>query len=255
MVLKPYGSSDRSKSRRVILLPAFLGAVTLLCYVATVAVDFATAARPHDAQLIALSYPLFLASQCGIVAYTCYITAFISGRLWSVGHAVDKIASPETPHTNRYLGAISALIQTGAIQMATRIVTIIVAARNYSIVPALGRFVVPMNGISATLLVFQLNAFQQKARDQEARPLTTGATFKFAGQEGSSSSEGGEQPRPTVARRRRVSTSMAVYQSRGSVADVEASGPLLVKFSQHKSSQLPNPDGGITPTVFTNKEG
>ncbi|KAG9001525.1 hypothetical protein FRB94_004676 [Tulasnella sp. JGI-2019a] len=242
-----------SRSLRIVLLPAFLLAVNALSFVVIVVIDFVTASRPNDPRLVALSFPLFVAVQSVIVTYTCYITAFIASRLWSVGHAVDKVASLETPKGNRYLGAISALIQTGFIQAATRTVTIIIAVVNYSLVPTLGRFTVPLNGISATLLVLQLNMFQQKAQDHGAPPLTTGATFKFAGQEGSSLSESGERPRPPVARRRRASMSMAVYQSRGSVTDTQASGPLLVMFSQHKRSQLPTPDSSAISTVFTNK--
>ncbi|KAG8988304.1 hypothetical protein FRB94_003389 [Tulasnella sp. JGI-2019a] len=120
--------------------------------------------------------------------------------------------------------------------------------------PIVGRIAVPANGISATLLVLQLNMFQNQTRAREDLPLATGPTFKFAGQEGSSSSEGGESPLAPVVRRRRASMSMALYQSRGVVKDItdlQTSSPLQVTFTEHNVSLSEN---STTTAILAKKE-
>ncbi|KAG9024463.1 hypothetical protein FRB95_011461 [Tulasnella sp. JGI-2019a] len=107
--------------------------------------------------------PLFMAVQGVVIVYTCYMTIFIAGRLWWVGNAVKQITSPEQPRKNRYSGAIYALIQSGVMQSVTRILVIIAAATvNLTMTPIVGRIAVQVNGISATLLVLQLDLFQKK---------------------------------------------------------------------------------------------
>ncbi|KAG8990521.1 hypothetical protein FRB94_005188 [Tulasnella sp. JGI-2019a] len=217
-------------------------------------IDFIIAEQPNDHRLLVLNYPLYIAMQSVVVVYTCYITAFIAGRLWSVGDAVNKITSLEEPRRNRYSRAISALIETGFIQVTTRIVTIIIAAVEPSLLPTTGRITVPLNGISATLLVLQLNMFQKRTRDSEAPPLTTGASFKFAGQKSSSSSESGGWPQTSIVRRGRASTSMAVYQPYVSATDTQASGRLRVTFAERALGDLPLPDDSTTTTVSVGKD-
>ncbi|KAG8990523.1 hypothetical protein FRB94_005186 [Tulasnella sp. JGI-2019a] len=189
-----------------------------------------------------------------VIVYTCYITGFIASRLWSVGDAVNKMASFEKPRRNRYSGAISALIETGVIQVTTRIVTIVLSAANSKLVPIPGRTTQLLNGISATLLVLLLDRFQQQTRDSEAPPLTTGATFKFAGQESLPSLESGECPKTSIVRRRRASTSIAAYRPRDSTTDMQAPGYLHVTFTERKVDDLPLSDDSTETTVFAEKD-
>ncbi|KAG8990522.1 hypothetical protein FRB94_005187 [Tulasnella sp. JGI-2019a] len=194
--------------------------------------------------------------QSVVIVYTCYITAFIAGRLWSVGDAVNKMASPETPRGNRYFGTICALTETGFIQVTTRIATIVFSVVDSNLVPTTGMITVPLNGISATLLVLQLNTFQKSTGDSEGPSLTTGASFKFVGQEGSSSSKSGERPQaqPPVVRRRRASTSMDVYQLRESATEMQASSHLRVTFAERTLGELSFPSHSTARTVSISKK-
>ncbi|KAG9002386.1 hypothetical protein FRB93_011503 [Tulasnella sp. JGI-2019a] len=201
-----------SRSIRIILLPVCLLVITAIGATAIVATNLVTARRLQDHHLLVMAGPLFMAAQGVVIVYTCYMTIFIAGRLWWVGNAVKQITSPEQPRKNRYSGAIYALIQSGVMQSVTRILVIIAAATvNLTMTPIVGRIAVQVNGISATLLVLQLDLFQKKARHLESPPLTTGPTFKFADPEATSSSESGERQMAPVTRRRRASMPIAVY--------------------------------------------
>ncbi|KAG9036954.1 hypothetical protein FRB95_007517 [Tulasnella sp. JGI-2019a] len=172
---------------------------------------------PTDPRLLAINFPLFIAVQSVVIAYTCYITIFIAGQLWWVGRAANRIESPERPKRNRCLGAISALIQSGGMYSATMVLTIIAAVKvDFTMIPIVGRISASINGIPATLLALQLDMFQKQTGEHDP-PLMTGATINFAGQERSSFS--GELLAP-VTRRRRASTSMAVYRPHESITDV-----------------------------------
>ncbi|KAG9000718.1 hypothetical protein FRB94_005185 [Tulasnella sp. JGI-2019a] len=152
------------------------------------------------------------------------------------------------------LGVICALIETGFIQVTTRIATIVLSVVESNLVPTTGRITIPLNGISATLLVLQLNAFHERTGDSEGPPLSTGATFKFVGQEGSSSSESRERPRTPLVRRHQPSTSMAIYQPHESITDVQASSRLHVTFAERKLGDFSLPDRGTATTVFAGKD-
>ncbi|KAG9006439.1 hypothetical protein FRB94_000677 [Tulasnella sp. JGI-2019a] len=129
------------------------------------------------------------------------------------------MASPERPTRNRYSGAISALIQTGAIHSVARVLTIIASFKsNIIMTPIVGRISVEFTGISATLLVLQLEIYQKRTRERDG-PLTTGPTFAFAHQEMASSMEGGERSQ-APGTRQRISTSMATHQPRDFI-DIE----------------------------------
>ncbi|KAG9036957.1 hypothetical protein FRB95_007520 [Tulasnella sp. JGI-2019a] len=201
--------------------------------------------------LLAINYPLFVTVQSVVVAYTSYITVFIAIRLWWVGRAADRAILFETPRGNRYAGAISALIQSGVMQSATRIITICIAVGvNYSLVPTVGRIAVPINGISATLLFLQLDMFQQQKRDSDTPTLSTGATVKFAGQEGSS-----DGPFAPVARRQRRASTSILYQRHESFNDtgeMHLSSPIHVASTQH-SARLSPSDHSATTTILPNK--
>ncbi|KAG9033641.1 hypothetical protein FRB95_014529 [Tulasnella sp. JGI-2019a] len=90
-----------------------------------------------------------------------------------------------------------------------------------------------VNGISATLLVLQLNLFQLK-RSTDDPPLTTGATFKFADLGASSVISGERSPtRLSVMTRHRASMSMVEGQDSNPGEDGQGSIPLRVTFMQH----------------------
>ncbi|KAG9008403.1 hypothetical protein FRB94_013325 [Tulasnella sp. JGI-2019a] len=172
--------------------------------------NFITARHPQNPHFLIMAIPLFITVQSVVIVYTCYMTVLIAGRLWWVGRAVNKMESPEEPKKNGYSGVIYAFVQSGVMQSIMRILIIVAAARRVDPVmtPIVGRIDIQVNGISATLLVFQLDLFQKQTRDRE---LTTGPTFKFADKEAASSSEDEGWPRAPATRRRRASMSMVPY--------------------------------------------
>ncbi|KAG9006435.1 hypothetical protein FRB94_000673 [Tulasnella sp. JGI-2019a] len=249
--LTPDKGQNRSRSLRIVLIPACLLALNAVGFATIVVVNFILARRPNNTQLLAINYPLFVTVQSVVVAYTSYITVFIAIRLWWVGRAADRAILFETPRGNRYAGAISALIQSGVMQSATRIITICIAVGvNYSLVPTVGRIAVPINGISATLLFLQLDMFQQQKRDSDTPTLSTGVTVKFAGQEGSS-----DGPFAPVARRQRRASTSILYQRHESFNDtgeMHLSSPIHVASTQH-SARLSPSDHSATTTILPNK--
>ncbi|KAG9033096.1 hypothetical protein FRB95_000600 [Tulasnella sp. JGI-2019a] len=80
-----------------------------------------------------------------------------------------------------------------------------------------------VNGILATLLVLQLNLYQERTlkRDAEGAPLMTGATFKFAGLGTPSVKPGEWSPTQSlVITRRRASMSIVEGQHSNSGEDI-----------------------------------
>ncbi|KAG9001941.1 hypothetical protein FRB94_000674 [Tulasnella sp. JGI-2019a] len=200
-----------SRSIRVIIVPACLLVLNAVGFITIAVITFLMARWPINPRLLAINFPLFIAAHSVVIAYTCYITIFIVGRLWWVGREANKIESPDRPKPNRYSGAISALIQSGGMYSATMVLTIIAAVKmDFTMILIVDRIAASVNGISATLLVLQLDMFQKQTGDRDP-PLTTGATINFAVQEGSSFSGASLGP---VPRRRRASMSMAVYRPR-----------------------------------------
>ncbi|KAG8981528.1 hypothetical protein FRB94_008952 [Tulasnella sp. JGI-2019a] len=144
-------------------------------------------------------------------------------------------------------------------QVAMRVLAIVAGATgNLIMTPIVGRIAAPVNGISATLLVLQLNIFQRQGQDHGTLPLATGPTFQFAAQERSSLSSGGELALAPVPRRRRASASAVVHQSRNSikdVADIQTPGRLRIAFSQHNVDELPFSDDSTATTLLADKKG
>ncbi|KAG8981529.1 hypothetical protein FRB94_008953 [Tulasnella sp. JGI-2019a] len=217
--------------------------------------DFTAAHRLHDRRLIATNFLLFLVVQSIAIMYTTYITVFIAGRLWWVGRARNKMLSFEDARRNRYSRAISALVQSGTMQVTMRISTITAEATgNLTVIPLVGRISASFYGISATLLVWQLSIFQKQTQDHDAPPLTTGATMQFVRQARSSSSSGGELHLAPVPRRRRASTSAAVHPHY-STKDTQTSGYLRVAFTPHNVDGLPLSDNSTSTILPTKKNG
>ncbi|KAG9008402.1 hypothetical protein FRB94_013324 [Tulasnella sp. JGI-2019a] len=144
-----------SRSTRIILLPAFLLVVAASGFMTMLTGDFITVQQPNNPSFLTMSIPLWIAVQSVVILYTCYMTIFIAGRLWQVGRAVNRMESLEQPRKNGYSRAISALIQSGIMQMGTRILVIASGARSIDplMAPIVGRIGLQINGISATLLV------------------------------------------------------------------------------------------------------
>ncbi|KAG8995532.1 hypothetical protein FRB94_008951 [Tulasnella sp. JGI-2019a] len=237
-VLQPNEGCDRSRSARIVLLPASLLVLSAAGSTVLVILHFFNAMRPTDPRLPAIKSTLFIAVQSVVIVYTSYITIFIAGRLWYVGRAGNELESSDEVKRNRYFGAISALIQSGAMQMAMRVFTIAATAKgSLMMIGIAGRVAASVNGMSATLLVL--------ARVLSAPPLTTGATIQFANPEGpSSSTENGEWPLEPTARVQRASASMAVYRVRDAgkdIANTPTSGRLRVTYTQQSPAMTVTP--------------
>ncbi|KAG9014761.1 hypothetical protein FRB94_010608 [Tulasnella sp. JGI-2019a] len=110
----------------------------------------------------------------------------------------------------------------------------------------MGHIAVVINGIAATLLVLQLNAFQtQMHRTQglQPPPVTTGTTFKFA-RNGTSPEE---EPAPSSAVN--AVTSMGAYEYPSvpyPAADEQTSVPIRVTFVQRETNHS---DQSARPTT------
>ncbi|KAG9036949.1 hypothetical protein FRB95_007512 [Tulasnella sp. JGI-2019a] len=188
-----------------------------------------------------------MATNIVIVIHTFYVTAFIVGRLWWVGHEVDRFDSLEEAKRNRYRGAISAVAQSGVMSFAVTLVLIVGAGlKNIVMIVIVSHNTVPVNGIAATLLVLQLNAFQaQSHRNQgnQQPPLTTGTAFKFASRK--TSPEWESVPNPVAD----ASTSMGAYEYRSltcPTVDEETSTPVRVALVQRETNHS---DQSATPTI------
>ncbi|KAG9024988.1 hypothetical protein FRB95_010820 [Tulasnella sp. JGI-2019a] len=178
----------------------------------------------------------------------------IAGRLWWVGRATDRCMTPEESKKNRYRGAIAAIVQSGAVYSSVMAVSIIsVAISNIAMIMVLGCVAGSLNGICATLLVLQLDLFQEESRRLGANkePLTTGPAIEFAPQQGTSSSVEGDWP-PLYTTQRRPA-SKAAYQPHGSIVkDVEyqpESAPLRVALTLRSTDARLNPDNSAAAST------
>ncbi|KAG9006426.1 hypothetical protein FRB94_000664 [Tulasnella sp. JGI-2019a] len=234
-----------SRNIRIILLPACLLVANVTGFTAIVVTDFLSAARPNDLRYITLNLSLFIWVLAVSLAYTVYITVFIAGRLWWVGNATNNslTLTPEEEKRNRYQGAINALVQSGVIYSVTMVVSIIsVALLNTVMITVLGCIAAPLNGISATLLVLQLNMYQdQTKRDEDSkRPLSTGASIQFATPQGAASSIDAERTQSPAMRRRRASIATCQYgECCKDVVDVPGKPPATFISALPKAPYLP----------------
>ncbi|KAG9007643.1 hypothetical protein FRB94_014161 [Tulasnella sp. JGI-2019a] len=111
-------------------------------------------------------------------------------------------------------------------------------AKNITAISVVNQIPAIVNGISTTLLVLQLNLFQERTlkRDADGPSLATGATFQFAGLKRSLTTSGGWSPAqsPVVTRCR---ASMSVVEGRQSdspndTVHEQESIPVRVTFRQ-----------------------
>ncbi|KAG9006429.1 hypothetical protein FRB94_000667 [Tulasnella sp. JGI-2019a] len=222
----------RSRNARIVLLPACLLVTNAIGFAFIVSFDFLLAARPHDQRYISLHVSLYIWVSGAILAYAAYITLFITGRLWWVGSATNKLSATDGKRRNRYQGAINAIAQNGVIYFVSMLLSIISGAIvNIVMMVVAGRINPSLNGISATLLVLELNMYQDRTQREEDSnlPTITGASIHFAIPQGSFSSISEEWAQSPVMRRRRAPTAAPQhYECCKAVAD--ASSQLLVTF-------------------------
>ncbi|KAG9006428.1 hypothetical protein FRB94_000666 [Tulasnella sp. JGI-2019a] len=156
----------------------------VICFI--VVIDFLLAAWPHDQRYISLHVSFYIWVSAVTLAHTAYITICITGRLWRVGNATNKLYRKRR---NRYQGAINAIAQNGVIYVVSMVLSIITGAISVMVV-VVGRINPSMNGISATLLVLEPNMYQDRTQREEDSnpPAITGASIHFAIPQGSFSS-------------------------------------------------------------------
>ncbi|KAG9023219.1 hypothetical protein FRB95_013403 [Tulasnella sp. JGI-2019a] len=221
-----------SRNTRTILLPTLLLVVTAIGYIMIVATDFLLAAQPHNLRYLTLNMSLFIWVPVVVLAYTCYITIFIVGRLWWVGGAINRLSILEEKRRNGYQAVMTAIVQSGVMNCIISALTIVSAATmNITMMTMLGSINPPLGGICATLLVLQLNMYrgQPKRPEDSKLPAITGATIHFANPQGLFSSVSAESTQSPVIRRRRAST--ATCHHRECEKDVaDTSGQLVVTF-------------------------
>ncbi|KAG9024991.1 hypothetical protein FRB95_010823 [Tulasnella sp. JGI-2019a] len=147
----------------------------------------------------------------------------IAGRLWWVGRTANRFMAPEEVKKNRYRGVITAIVQSGSIHSSVMAVSIVsIAISNVAMIRVLGCIARSLNGICATLLVLQLDLFQEESWRLGANkePLTTRPAIVFAPRQRTSSSVEGDWPSLHITKRRPAST--AAYQHHDSIVkDVE----------------------------------
>ncbi|KAG8980224.1 hypothetical protein FRB94_011329 [Tulasnella sp. JGI-2019a] len=221
------------------LLPAFLTVFYAIDCILIVVTDFRMAYRSDDPKYAAIYVWLWIAVLGLAIVNTAYVTLFIVGRLWRVGSATNKVASPQEVKKNHYQGAINAIVQSGAIHSAALVVYVVaLGSGSITFQMAVRSMCSDANSIASTLLFLQLDLFQEQAKPAGAheQPLTTGATVEFTPQRRTSS---GEEECPQVAapapRLRR--TSMPTYLHRDSGKDAMyqlAPSPLPVTLVQRK---------------------
>ncbi|KAG9034676.1 hypothetical protein FRB95_012861 [Tulasnella sp. JGI-2019a] len=224
-----------SRNIRIILLPVFLMVLYTIDCTLIVITNFCLMHRPNDPKFETIYARLWMVSLGIAILNTVYVTSFIISRLWRVGNATNKFASPQDAKKNHYQGVINALVQSGATH-STAIILYIVALSSKSIVfqVAVQNVTSDANSIASTLLFLQLELFQQEAQRTGAagQALTTGATIKFATPR---RTETGWSSAPATRLRR---TSMPTYLNRDSTEDVThlpTPSPLL---NQHKAEYL-----------------
>ncbi|KAG9036961.1 hypothetical protein FRB95_007524 [Tulasnella sp. JGI-2019a] len=221
-----------SRNIRVILHPTCLLAVTMIGFSTVVVTDFLLAVRPNDRRYLTRNMSLYIWMVAVVLTYTFYITTFIVGRLWWVGSEVNKFSTTNGKRRNGYQGAINAIAQSGMIYSVSMTLALISAAiGNVSMIMVIGCISPSLNGISATLLILELNMYQDRTkRDEDSNlPAVTGASIHFAAPQGVSSSIGAQWTESPVMRRRRAS--IATCQHRECCKDVaDASGQLAITF-------------------------
>ncbi|KAG9006116.1 hypothetical protein FRB94_000941 [Tulasnella sp. JGI-2019a] len=222
-----------SRNTCIVLLPACLLVANVIGFSFIVATDFLLAARPNDQRYTSLHSSLFIWVSAAILAYTFYITIFITSKLWWVGRATNKLSTTDEKRRNQFQGAINAIIQSGAIYFVLMILSLISTARmNVVMMTFLGCINPSLNGILTTLLVLKLNMWQDRTkRDEDSKPTAmTGASIHFATPQGTSSTIIEERTQLPVMRHRRASIATCQHcLSRRGVVD--ASGQLIVTFS------------------------
>ncbi|KAG9007639.1 hypothetical protein FRB94_014157 [Tulasnella sp. JGI-2019a] len=200
------------RSIRIILFPAALLTIHTMICIAIVVIDLLLASKPFHIQYLRFLVRCLTGEVITAMLYTLYNTVLIAGRLWWAGRESNKFVPPEEAKRNRYGGAIAALVQSGVIYLTTTVLMLIAfLAYKMVMISVVNQISAIVNGISATLLVLQLNLFQEHTlkRDAEGPPLSTGATFKFAGL-GAPSMASREWPptQSSAVSRRRASMSM-----------------------------------------------
>ncbi|KAG9007638.1 hypothetical protein FRB94_014156 [Tulasnella sp. JGI-2019a] len=171
------------RSIRIILFPVVLLAIHTLICIAIVVLDLLISLRPHRTQYFNSNRWLNIAELATVLLYTLYNTILIAGRIAWIGHQSNKLASRKEAKGNRYRGAIAALVQSGVVYLVTILLFLgALATMNIVMISVANKIAMIINGISVTLLVLQLNLFQERTlkREIDGPPLTTGATFKFA---------------------------------------------------------------------------
>ncbi|KAG9006685.1 hypothetical protein FRB93_008417 [Tulasnella sp. JGI-2019a] len=174
------------RSIRVILFPALLLMIHTMICIAAVATDLLLALQPFRMQYLC-SLRWYLTGEVVTASlYTLYNTVLIAGRLRWAGHESKKFGALEEVKGNRYGGAIAALVQSGVVYLITMLLMLsALLTKNMLMISVVTQISAIVNGISATLLILQLNLFQERIlkHNVDDPPLTTGATFRFAGLE------------------------------------------------------------------------
>ncbi|KAG9007641.1 hypothetical protein FRB94_014159 [Tulasnella sp. JGI-2019a] len=174
---------------RIVLFPAVLLMIHTIICIAAIVIDSLSVSQPHRNQHIVFILWLNTGEVATVLLYTLYTTVLIAGRLWWAGRESRKFGSLEDARGNRYQGAITALVQSGVLYLITMLLMLsALLTTNIVTISVVIEISASVNGILATLLVLQLNLYQEHTlkSDADGAPLTTGATFKFAGLETSS---------------------------------------------------------------------
>ncbi|KAG9001947.1 hypothetical protein FRB93_011919 [Tulasnella sp. JGI-2019a] len=134
-----------SRNTRIILLPTLLLVVTAIGYIMIVATDFLLATQPHNLRYLTLNMSLFIWVPVVVLAYTCYITIFIVGRLWWVGGAINRLSILEEKRRNGYQAVMTAIVQSGVMNCIISALTIVSAATmNITMMTMLGSINPPL---------------------------------------------------------------------------------------------------------------
>ncbi|KAG8885200.1 hypothetical protein FRB98_001928 [Tulasnella sp. 332] len=204
-----------SRNILVALLPGLLFLCSTSGATVVVITDFLLAKDPRYLAINSLAFDTTLVA---ILVNSCYVTILVSGRLWWVGRMMDRVNPMELSRRTRYQGAIAAFLQSGAMYTIAIILSLATSATKniilYTVMGSIGAFTI---GISATLLILQLNLFQDAMREHKINgpTLTTGPTFHFAHQQLTHRVDDAEPERislPLTQRRRRAS--IAAYYLR-----------------------------------------
>ncbi|KAG8878387.1 hypothetical protein FRB97_002550 [Tulasnella sp. 331] len=197
-----------SRNIRIVLLPVFLficGAIFATTIIIT------DALVGNDPRYGVVNISVYYSYLGVVIVNTCYVTILVAGRLWWIGRKMNQVESLEQVRETRYQGAIKALVQSGSLYTIVNVLSVIASAKeNTAMLTVMSNITSTIAGISATLLVLQLNMFQDevKGRKVNGPPLTTGATIHFARQQLTRSDNDLEAEwafPPLIQRRRRAS--------------------------------------------------